>query len=239
MGGLLFFTYQNSLYAQALEIGCSSIVTNRDKGCSQKSLLEEKSFVLESLIEGEKPIKEKKSSKQIAHKIKITSKLNSVQVVYQKKNFLIERVEKDSKRSCPPYCIQPMNIANIKTIGELETLDFIKKINSKQNHILIDSRTTGWYKQNTIPGATNIPHTLLKKKSQHASTILKLLGAKKLQGKWYFRNIHKLLIFDNGIWDNQATQLIQHLIRVNYPQDKILYYRGGIQSWKEAGLTLL
>ncbi len=113
-------------HVQALEIGCSTFVSNTQEECSQNNLLEEKSFVLKSLIQEEEPLKEKKTLKKTTHKIKITTQLDSVQIVYQNKDFLIERTEDNSKRSCPPYCIQPMNIANIKTIGELETLDFIK-----------------------------------------------------------------------------------------------------------------
>ena len=93
------------------------------------------------------------------------------------------------------------------------------------------------YKKETIPTAINIPYSILKKESRHSDIILKLLGAKKTDEKWSFSNVHQLLIFDNGIWDTQATNIIHRLIKLKYPQNKILYYYGGFKHWKEAGLT--
>jgi len=40
-----------------------------------------------------------------------------------------------------------------------------------------------------------------------------------------------MLIFGNGIWDPQATKEIKSLLSLGCPDDKILYYRGGMQDW--------
>ena len=103
--------------------------------------------------------------------------------------------------------------------------------------ILIDSRTPSSYKKNTIPTATNIPNSILDKKSKHVNVILRLLGAKRVNEKWLFNHVHTLLIFDNGYLDYQADKLISRFIELGYPQSKILYYYGGIRNWTDAGLT--
>jgi hypothetical protein len=48
-------------------------------------------------------------------------------------------------RRCPPYCVQPMQIApGVETIGELELIDYLKRIDGGDRSILvIDSRTEG------------------------------------------------------------------------------------------------
>ena len=219
-------------HAQSIDIGCASSILEGKEECSQENILQDKSFVLNNLVGDNE-------NHTLIGKVKIREELDSVKIIYQKKEFLIERIQNIKERTCPPHCIQAMYIANVKTIGELETLKFIESLKAKKGTILVDARTTKWYKKSTIPGATNIPYTMLSKTSKHREKVLQLLGGKKLQKKWYFKNIQKLLIFDSGAWDNQATKIIENLIEVGYPQKKILYYRGGIQSWRELGLTLL
>ncbi|MCH9739293.1 MAG: rhodanese-like domain-containing protein [Epsilonproteobacteria bacterium] len=237
LGTIGFMVTSNYLlYAQNVEIGCSIEVSNKQEtSCEEENPFKEKTFLLKNLeVNNEEAKKVQEPSNQ---KIDINKNLTSVNVKYKKKNFLIQRETKSKDFSCPPYCLQPITIANVKTVGELETLKFIASLENQKDAILVDARTTAWYKESTIPTATNIPYTMLSHKSKHRNTILKLLGAKKLQGKWYFKHVQKLLIFDSGVWDFQANQMITTLIKLGYPQSKILYYRGGLRSWQEAGLT--
>jgi rhodanese-related sulfurtransferase len=227
---LLGYTYSSLL---ASEIGCNAL-KDQESGCTQESILAQE---ISSQLEKIDVPKEPKRAKN-PQKINITQKLKSVEILYQNKPFLIERESHKEQKSCPPHCIQPMYIKNIKTIGELETLTFIQKAQKNKQMLVIDSRGTKKYRSATIPSAINIPSSLLNKKSKYSQKILKLLGGKKLQGKWYFKYSHKLLIFDNGIWDDHASKLIDQLITVGYPQKQIVYYRGGVHSWREAGLTL-
>ena len=48
-----------------------------------------------------------------------------------------------TSRKCPPFCIQPQHVAvGIETIGELEVIDYLKKMAAGDTSILlIDSRT--------------------------------------------------------------------------------------------------
>ncbi|MCK4440505.1 MAG: hypothetical protein KAU90_00770, partial [Sulfurovaceae bacterium] len=110
----------SNIYSDDLEIGCESITHNEEKECSEDNLLEEKSYILENLY-GNIP---KHITKQ---KTKITDKLEGLSIIYQNKKIYINRFAPKDK-SCPPHCISPMNIKNIKTIGELEVLKFISRL---------------------------------------------------------------------------------------------------------------
>ncbi len=180
--------------------------------------------------------------------IKITKELSSIVAEDKGNNIIIKRVQDPNsklnsaftkvKKECPPYCIQPMNIGNVETVGELEVLKFIKDMKESSGSLLIDARTRAWYKKGTIPTAINLPFSMLDKKGKYFSKILTLLGGKKIGDSWNFDNAQKLLVFSNGVWDEQATIEIKNLIDVGYPEDKLLYYRGGMQMWNAVGLTI-
>jgi len=189
------------------------------------------------------------SSYLVAGGVNITKDLKSIIIKDNDKDIKIERIQ-DTKhrltsnftktsRECPPFCVQPMNIGNTKTIGEIELLKYIKDMqNEDSNMLLIDARTRNWYKEGTIPSAINLPFTMVKKDSKYLKKILKLLGATKNNEKWNFDKVPTLIIFSNGIWDAQANKEINSLIDLGFPEDKILYYRGGMQSWNILGLTI-
>ncbi len=235
----LLFIQITLLYADNMEIGCN-ILSNREESCKQKDIfMQEKTFKLHSLSKIQKNKKVKVELRKERDIIKITEKLSFITVVHQKKSFKIVRKALKENQSCPPNCIQPIHIKNIKIIGTLETLKFMDSTKKNRRMILIDSRTPSSYKKNTIPTATNIPNSILDKNSKHIDVILRLLGAKKVNEKWFFNHVHTLLIFDNGYLDYQAGKLISRFIELGYPQKKILYYHGGIKNWTDAGLTTL
>jgi rhodanese-related sulfurtransferase len=183
-----------------------------------------------------------------AKSVQITEELASISIKENGKTVQIERIE-DTKhrlttsfsktsRASPPFCIQPINIGKVETIGELELLTFLQQMQDESNNmILIDARTKDWTKKGSIPGAINLPFTMLKKESKYINNILKLLGAKKENNEWKFDNVPQLVIFSNGIWDAQATKAIENLISLGYPEEHLKYYRGGMQNWYILGLT--
>ena len=146
-----------------------------------------------------------------------------------------------TSRACPPFCIQPMSPApGVHTVGELELLDFLKKKVETGRGVLIDARIPAWYRKGTIPGAVNIPFTLLDKRNPYRDRILMVLGAKKLEdGTWDFGAARELLLFCNGPWCGQSPHAIRNLIAAGYPPEKLYYYRGGMQSWQLLGLTVV
>lgn len=185
----------------------------------------------------------------IAGEVKITKDISSITINEDGKKIEIKRVQDQkhtihsnftkTSRECPPFCIQPMYINHVETIGELELLENIKKMQEEDSHILLlDVRTRNWFKEGTIPSATNLPFTMLDKNSKYINKVLKLLGAIKKNDKWNFQAVPTMIIFSNGIWDAQASNAIHSLLSFGCPEDKILYYRGGMQSWNSVGLTV-
>ena len=171
----------------------------------------------------------------IAGNVGITKDIKSVTVKYKGSNFDIVRDQNNkatinpafakTSRKCPPFCIQPMQVApGVTTVGELELLDFLSK-----GGIVIDNRTVEWHVKGTIPGAIHIPHTQIASR-------LNELGCKK-GAKWDCGGAKKVLLFCNGMWCGQSPTGIRAMLREGYPADKIMYYRDGMQGWSTLGLS--
>ncbi len=184
--------------------------------------------------------------------VNITKDIPYVRVEHNGKSVKIQRIQNTrnkltnsytkTSRPCPPFCIHPMEVAaGVKTVGELEVLDFLKNEVANNRGLLIDSRMPQWFKNSTIPGSLNIPFTLLTKgnKQGYFDRILTLLGAIKQDGIWNFSKAQKLLLFCNGPWCGQSPREIKSLLSVGYPAHKIFYYRGGMQNWQIMGLTTI
>ena len=184
----------------------------------------------------------------------ITPTVQSVEVLHQGKKVVIRRNQNPknqvseifakTSRKCPPFCIQPISLApGIGTIGEVELLDYLKRLSKGDSTILvIDSRTKSWVENGSIPGAINIPWTQL--------TALEAVGdasiRKVMQQHFNVRFIDKqfdyskaktLVLFCNGMWCGQSSRNIGNLVRLGYPVEKLKWYRGGMQDWPILGLT--
>lgn len=178
--------------------------------------------------------------------VRLTADIPFVTFTHQGRKIQIKRIQ-DTKhhllddftktsRSCPPFCIHPMTVADgVETIGELELISFMKNIVEKDKGLLIDARMPRFFNTETIPGAINIPFILFT--NHKAGKILKLLGAQKKNGKSNFSKAIELCLFCNGPWCDQSPRAIKALIRAGYPASKLKYYRGGVQLWKIFGLT--
>ncbi len=149
-----------------------------------------------------------------------------------------------TSRRCPPFCIQPMLLSpGVETIGELEIIDYLKKMAAgDESIVLIDSRTPDWVAKGTIPGSVNIPWTKLNpSKGADPISVSELLtgqfGAREMEGLWNFDDAKTLILFCNGVWCGQSPNNISNLLRFGYPAHKIKWYRGGMQDWEILGLT--
>ena len=101
--------------------------------------------------------------------VNISTDLASVEVTHNGRKVTIMRNQDQSNtvnpefaktsRKCPPFCIQPSELApGVKTIAELEVLHFLKKISDGEaSMMVIDSRTPAWVEKGIIPGTVNIP----------------------------------------------------------------------------------
>jgi len=225
----LFFIFLSfELYA---DVGCQAIIDNQAQGCESENIL---------MAEKHAPLSLVSSSKDEDTLIKISKTISSIDVVHLGEAMSIDRVATKEAPSCPPHCIQAMKIEGIQTVGELETLSFIDKLKEKKSRLLIDVRKSRAYKDETIPGAINLPYSMLIDGSPYQKEVLKLLGSgKKIKKKWFFKHPHQLLIFGENSFSSTASDSIHQLVKLGYPKDKILYYRGGIAAWKASGLTLI
>lgn len=147
-----------------------------------------------------------------------------------------------TSRKCPPFCIQPFVLApGVKTIGELEMIDYIKKSMTDSNILIIDSRTPDWLERGTIPGSVNIPWDKLNIGKSDPFTVQDILtkqfGAVEREGFWDFSGAKTLVLFCNGQWCGQSPTNIKGLLRIGYPASKLVWYRGGMQEWEIMGLT--
>jgi len=164
-----------------------------------------------------------------------------VERIQDTSNRLTDDYTKTS-RPCPPFCVQPTHVyPGIKSIGELEIIQFMKTEVSKNTGVIIDARLKSWFELETIPSAINIPFPIMQNASKEkAKIIFQILGMKvQSDGTWDFSKAKNLTIFCNGVWCGQSHHLISGLLKYNYPKDKIQYYRAGFQGWKLLGLTTI
>ena len=164
-----------------------------------------------------------------------------IQRVQDTSNILVDDYTKTS-RECPPFCINPTKVdKNVKTIAEVELIHFIKEYVNKNRGVVVDARLKQWYELETIPSAINIPYTIFESNDKKiAKKVFMLLGMRvKSNGDWDFKDVKKLAIFCNGLWDQQSHHLIKGMLKFGFPADKILYYRSGFQGWKFLGLTTI
>lgn len=184
--------------------------------------------------------------------VNIAADLATVEVVHDGQKVIIQRNQNQentinpafakTSRKCPPFCIQPGELApGVKTIGELEVLDYLKKASGDKSILVIDSRTPDWVEKGTIPGAINIPWDKLNIGKSDPLTVQdileKHLGARFQDGFWDYSNAKTLVMFCNGPWCGQSPTNIKGLLKIGYPAHKIMWYRGGMQDWESLGLT--
>lgn len=209
----------------------------------------------------------------LALEVKLTPDKDYVEVIHQSKLIKIERIQDQehvleggfakTSRKCPPFCIQPMYVAEgVTTVGQLEMFDFMEHELLDETGLIIDARTPAWWKRGTIPGSVNIPFTLFTLDADDPQLIetmkslgakrrgevsgftrgienLGLLGGDQKNDEWDFTNAKKLMLWCNGLWCGQSPNAIKGLLKLGYPASKLFYYRGGMQSWQSLGLTIV
>jgi rhodanese-related sulfurtransferase len=155
-----------------------------------------------------------------------------------------------TSRPCPPFCIQPthpFSPAKVDTVTELDVIHAARNIaNGDDSVMIIDARTRVWTtakKGGTIKGAVNIPFNKLNKKaiSKDPDAVMEILtsrfGVTEQDGIFNFSNAKTLYLFCNGLWCGQSPAAIRALLSLGYPESKLKYYRGGMNSWHSLGLS--
>jgi len=213
----------------------------------------------------------------LALDVKLTDYLAYIDVKYNGETVRIQRIQDQenilddgfakTSRKCPPFCIQPMQVApGVTTVGEAEIFRFIDRQLAAGTGMIIDARTPSWHEKGTIPGSVNIPFTQFSGDDDDPETIsamekigavrrgevgwiqrsfekllatLGLFDASMKTDKWDFTNAKDLLFYCNGPWCGQSPHAIKALLGHGFPAEKICYYRGGMQMWKILGLTVV
>ncbi|MES9972284.1 MAG: rhodanese-like domain-containing protein [Candidatus Thiodiazotropha sp.] len=190
----------------------------------------------------------------LALEVMITPEIGEFSVKHAGKELLIKRnqdtdalLEFDfarTSRPCPPYCAQPIEVAEgVKTLGEVELIEFMKTALNDASGLLIDARTPDWHARGTIPGSINVPFTHLNPQ-QGADEItleesLSRFGVNRRGEKWDFTQAKTLVLWCNGPWCGQSPTAIRGLLGIGYPAGKLNYYRGGMQLWQVFGLPVV
>ena len=142
---------------------------------------------------------------------------------FQKENLASKDISEKCKKTfiTTKGVIQPLTLrAGITTVAELEVLDFIATMSSKNpnKYILVDSRTSDWFDVGTIPSAINIPYDELtydEDFEEEYSRAYKNLGVKILgKNKFDFSKAKTAIFFCNGSWCAQSPRAIKILIKI-------------------------
>lgn len=182
-----------------------------------------------------------------AEEVGITKEMPSVTIEVNGKRYTIEREKRPdsyltntyarTSRPSPPFFIQPFHVTEkVETYGELELIEFLKQ----NKGLFIDARLPNWYEKSAIPGAVNIPFKIFLKDNIERDKMLKRLGVTyDRNGNFDFSDAKTILLYCNGPWCGQSPTAIRALIKLGYPEEKIKYYRGGMQAWQLLGLTTI
>lgn len=196
------------------------------------------------------------SATLLAKDVNITADIKSVDVTHDKKTVTIMRNQNvdntinetyaKTSRHCPPFCVQPMTVApGVETIGELELLDYLKAMSAGDDSIvLVDSRTKDSFEKSTIPGAINVPWTLINIDSGAnpiaiTDILINTYNVSTHDDLLDFSTAKTAILFCNGMWCPQSPNNIRSLIQFGYPANNIKWYRGGMQAWETLGLTTI
>lgn len=184
-----------------------------------------------------------------AQEVRITKDIMQLEYKFAGKTYVIERnQDQDARipedfaktsRPCPVFCIQPITPhEGVEVFGELELIKFMQEYVGEGKGFLIDSRTKDWYVKGTIPGAVNLPFNVFVPSESNVffESVMSMLGGTKSEfDEWSFKDPKDLLLFCNGPWCGQSPTAIRNLIEINYPPEKLHYYRGGMQNWVGMG----
>ncbi len=179
-------------------------------------------------------------------KVKITPDISYIYVYHKGKAVKIHRNQNTKHKLTGEYVklyrpnkdIQPIKInSKIKTIGEVELLNFMKDRGNTGKGLVIDLRTKKKYKKESIPSAINIPFRV-KDNPEKISKVMQIFGARIVNdGSWDTSHAMDILFYSNGSWCDKSQRFIKMFLELGYPADKMFYYRGGFQMWKILGFT--
>lgn len=140
--------------------------------------------------------------------------------------------------NCGALCIAPlMADADVQTVGEREVISFVADQVANGSGLLIDSRNAADRTSGFITASVNVPGKLLLPENPFLNDIMQAMGARSFEGSLNFADALPLMVFDDGLSTTDAPNLINSLLALGYPAEKISYYRGGMLVWTALGLN--
>ncbi len=119
---------------------------------------------------------------------------------------------------------------DVETYGELEVMAFIKDMQYNRSMLFIDTRDEEWYGYRTIPGADNMHYVYITMpkvfEEEYKASLIKL-GIVRKNNVFDFSQAKTILLFCNGAWCSQSPKMVNALLTMGYPPEKIKWYRGG------------
>lgn len=158
----------------------------------------------------------------------------------QKSGNLISELYNTTNRGAP----QPIQLAKgVETVGELEFIEYMKKAQTDDSIVILDSRKPGWHAKLRIPGSVNVPFTNFDSKETSIEMMEDEMGVvEREDGTLDFSKAKTIVAYCNGFWCGQTPGMIKNvkysLLNMGYPAHKIKYYRGGMQAWTSFGFTV-
>ncbi|MDZ7817625.1 MAG: rhodanese-like domain-containing protein [Aliarcobacter sp.] len=187
------------------------------------------------------------------YKIQRNINKNCLDIPISAESFSDENINKNIPKECKKTLItttgviQPLFInEQIKTLSEIEVLEFIYNKSSKEpnSYALVDTRKPTWFNQETIPSAINVPFEDLIYDEDFKDEFYKAysnLGIKIIdleKNKFDFTNAKTVVFFCNGPWCPISTKTINYFLDLGYPANKMMWYRGGMSEWNALSLSV-
>ncbi len=193
------------------------------------------------------------NGKKDTYKIERVINKNCLNIAISPEEFSDENIEKKIPKECKKTLItvtgiiQPLVInQEIKTLAEIEVLDFIYNKSSKKPELyaLVDTRKASWFNQQTIPSAINVPFEDIKYDEDFKEEFLKAysnLGIKVVdieKNIYDFSNAKTVVFFCNAPWCPISSKTIEYFLKLGYPSSKMFWYRGGMADWSSMSLSV-
>ena len=193
------------------------------------------------------------NEKEEIYKIQRIINKDCLDIPINPESFKSENISKNISKECKKTLIstsgviQPLFINDqIKTLGEIEVLDFIHNKSSKDTnaYALVDTRKASWFNQETIPSAINVPlENLIYDEDfkdefykAYSSLGIKIVDLEK--NIFDFSNAKTVVFFCNGPWCPISSKAIEFFLELGYPASKMMWYRGGMSVWNSLSLSV-
>jgi rhodanese-related sulfurtransferase len=177
--------------------------------------------------------------------------VRTLSITLDAQTYHIQRNQDPNRPLTPLYTnttvgtLQPIQLApGVETIGELELIDYLQRMQTDDSVVLIDTRPHAWFERMRIPGAINVPPDTFDNELTAIQTLERLFNVTTREdGELDFSQAKIVIGYCNGHFCGYTPGAIRHadyaLLKLGYPAQKIKYYRGGMQAWTSVGLTVI